>query len=476
MKHLFNLCATLCMCLWLAACGGGSSGSGSGSATTPLVVSGAAAELVMLPTEFRSLVITGGRPPYQVTSASPDAVVASMNNAVLNIAAVRSTSAAVKVLVSDALNTQVSFSVRVNASPGAITPTPASVNVAPGALATITLQGGVAPYAVVSARPDLVSASVQNSTVTLVGLLETIGTSLAISDSQGSTVSVPVAVTVPPETVTGVGMYTTMPGQLLLAPAQIRSYTVAGGDGPYTVTSSQPGVVSARMQGNVLVLQALSTGDSTVTLADLYVGRITRQVSVSYSASPLTLSSTAVSGTVGTTATILIGGGRPPYQMVGDGSKVVAGSVQNSNRLNVELIAPGSELVKIYDADYSSVNLSAYATGTAAPTTFSLLPAKLTISENLQTDATTGKAVQTLVSLKLYKAQTPVQVFSSAPMLLTPTLNGTTVEVRTPGTAAAPVPPCVDADTAVTITVVDAVGSTASTVITVSNTGACTAG
>lgn len=474
MKSAFNLCV-LCLCLWIAACGGGDSGSKVGTVTTPLVVSGAATELVMSQSEFRSLPITGGSPPYRVTSAAPDAVVASMSNAVLNIAAVRATSAAVKVVVTDALNTQVSFSVRVNSSSGAITAKPASITVAPGAVATVNLQGGVAPFAVVSARPDLVSTSVENSTVTLVGLLETIGTSLVISDSQGGTVTVPVAVTVPTETVTGVGMYTTMPGQLLLAPAQTRSYTVAGGDGPFTVTSSQPGVVSARMQGNVLVLQALSTGDSTVTLADLYVGRLTRQVAVRYSASPLMLSSTAVSGTVGTTATILIGGGRPPYQMVGDGAKVVAGSVQSSNRLSVELIAPGSELVKIYDADYSSVNLSAYATGTAAPTTFSLLPAKLTTSENLVTDATTGKAVQTLVSLKLYKAELPVQVFSSAPRLLIPTLNGSTVEVRTPGTATAPIPPCVDADTAVTITVIDAAGASASTVITVSNMGACAA-
>lgn len=80
------------------------------------------------------------------------------------------------------------------------------------------------------------------------------------------------------------------------------------------------------------------------------------------------------------------------------------------------------------------------ATGLALPTKFALSPTKVVISERLALGPT-GLPQQTVVSLNLSKAVAPVQVMS-APQLLLPTVVGSTVEVRTPGTAQSPLPPC----------------------------------
>jgi len=126
----------------------------------------------------------------------------------------------------------------------------------------------------------------------------------------------------------------------------------------------------------------------------------------------------------------------------------------------------------VYDSENTSVPLTVVATGLALPTKFALSPAKVVISERLALGPT-GLPQQTVVALNLSKAVAPVQVFSSAPQLLMPTVVGNTVEVRTPGTAQSPLPPCVDAEATVVITVIDSVGQSATADIVIRDAGAC---
>jgi hypothetical protein len=212
-------------------------------------------------------------------------------------------------------------------------------------------------------------------------------------------------------------------------------------------------------------------GASAITLSDATGQQLTRNVGVQAGSPPLALSSTVLVGVVGSQQTVQIAGGRPPYAMYSDGSGVVVGSVTGST-MTLTIMTSGNGRATVYDADRSTVVASVVATGTATPTVLTLLPAKVTISENLSLDAN-GKAQQTSLMLSLYAAASPVQVFSSAPGLLKPTLSGNTVVVTTPGTASAPLPACVDADTTVTITVIDALGKSVTSDILIRNTGAC---
>lgn len=460
---------------WLAGCGGGGNDSATPAAPVTALSMGTAGSVSLLPAEFRSLGITGGRKPYKVESADTGVVLAAVTDSTLSLAAIKSSLVPVNVVLTDAQMNKLTLAVSVgnHASLGDFVLSPARLAVVPGGVGLVSLQAGTPPFTAVPVSQGWVSAAVTDRSLTITGLLEVAETTVRITDSLGATRDLPVSVAAAASAGAGVALFTNLTSQTSLLPGTSKAFTVAGGTGPYTVTSSRPGVLAASVNGQTLRLHAGVAGSALVTVSDVLGAQVGHTVAVQGTPPPLALSSTALFGPVGTTASVTIVGGRPPYGMYGDASGVAAGSV-TGNVLSLALMAPGNGVVTVLDADFNTVTTTVVATGTAAPTKFTLSPTKLLIPEALALDAA-GKPQQTVIALKLYKAEPPVQVFSSAPALLKPTLNGSTVEVRTPGTAASPVPPCVDADTIVTITVLDAAGNTASTEITIRNGGACTA-
>lgn len=456
----------------LAGCGGGSDNPVVPPPATALSVGGVAS-VSLVTTEFKRLEITGGRKPYTVLSPDTNVVLAAVTDSTLSLAAVRSSPSPVNVVLTDAQKNKLTLAVSVGnqAALGDFVLAPTRLAVVPGGTGTVVLTGGATPFTAVPVGSGWVSAAVTERVLTVTGWLEVAETWVRITDSLGVAHLLPVSVA--PASSTGGALFTNLTAQTSLLPGSSKAFTVAGGTGPYTVVSGSPAVLAASMNGSTLRLQAGVAGSAVITVADAVGAQISRTVGVLGTPSPLALSSTALFGPVGTTATVTIVGGRPPYSMYGDASGVAAGSV-TGNTLSLELMGPGNGVITVLDADFNTTTTTVVATGTAAPTKFTLSPAKLIIPEALALNAA-GKPQQTVIALKLYKAEPPVQVFSSAPALLKPTLNGSTVEVRTPGTAASPVPPCVDADTIVTITVLDAAGNTASTEITIRNGGACTA-
>lgn len=460
---------------WLAGCGGGNDSATPAPPVTTLSVGGMGS-VSLVPAEFRRLSITGGRKPYKVESPDIGVVLAAVTDSTLSLAAIKSSLVPVNVVLTDAQMSKLTLAVSVgnHASLGDFVLSPARLAVVPGGTGLVSLQGGMPPFTAVPASQGWVSAAVTDRSLSITGLLEVAETTVRITDSLGVTRLLPVSVSPAGSAGAGVALFTNLTSQTSLLPGGGKAFTVAGGTGPYIVTSSRAAVLAASLNGQTLRLQAGVAGTAVITVTDALGTQISRTVAVLGTPSPLALSSSALFGAVGTTASVTIVGGRPPYGMYGDASGVAAGSV-TGNVLSLELMAPGNGVVTVLDADFNTVTTTVVATGTAAPTKFTLSPAKLLIPEALALDAT-GQPQQTVIALKLYKAEPPVQVFSSAPALLKPTLNGSTVEVRTPGTAASPVPPCVDADTIVTITVLDAAGNTATTEITVREGGACTAG
>jgi hypothetical protein len=464
---LITALAVMAMVL-LVGCGGGGSTTSS-AVTTPLSAGGTTA-LSMVPQQLVRLSLSGGLRPYTVTSSDATVVLASVSDSTLSLAAVKANATSVNVQLSDALKNKITLTVVVGSSAAApFSMLPTTLTLAPGAIGTVSLQGGTPPFTVASSSATEVAAWVSGRTVSVNGLVAATGVTVKVVDSLGVTGTLPVTVVTP--AAGAVALFTNVGTQEVLSTGSIRVFTVGGGTAPYVVSSGNPAAVRATLNGITLTLQGGVVGASAITLSDATGQQLTRNVGVQAGSPPLALSSTVLVGVVGSQQTVQIAGGRPPYAMYSDGSGVVVGSVTGST-MTLTIMTSGNGRATVYDADRSTVVASVVATGTATPTVLTLLPAKVTISENLSLDAN-GKAQQTSLMLSLYAAASPVQVFSSAPGLLKPTLSGNTVVVTTPGTASAPLPACVDADTTVTITVIDALGKSVTSDILIRNTGAC---
>lgn len=472
--------AVLGLLLALGACGGGSSNSSApiDPSNLPLAIEVAApgTGVSLVPSEFRQLVITGGQKPFAVVSRDPSVVLASVSDATLSLAGVKGSATAVEVVVTDALNKQFKLTVTV-ANPnglGAFELVPAAVALAPGGSKVVSILGGTLPYTVISGNTSVVTTSVEYSALTLTAGTEGVGIPVRVQDSTGLVRVLPVTVVATAYAATGVAFFTNLSAPQDLSPGASRTFTLGGGTGPYVVTSDRPDVVSATVRGATLLLKGGVAGQATLRLEDATGAWFPRLVSVQLVPVPLAVSSQAVYDAVGNSVALQILGGRPPYAMYGTASGVVAGSVSGSV-LNLTLLTAGNGFVTVYDAERNTVNVSVVATGTTTPTVLTLSPAAVSISENLAKDAS-GASVQTVVKLALFKATEPYQVFSSATSLLNVEKTTGGVLVKTPvDSTGKPLAPCVDADTKVTITVVDSsTGASVASVITVQNAGACT--
>lgn len=462
----------LVLVLLLPGCGGGSGYEGPTSPAAGALNVAGAPSLVLAPSEFRKLAISGGLPPYTATSPSTATLLAIANNDTLSLAGVKADPAPVNVVVADAARRSVTLAVTVTNNPaqGVLALSPDRLTMVPGGVATVALLAGTPPFTVQSPSSAHVSASVVGSTLTVSGHLETLDAQVRVLDSMGLVRLLPVTVAVPTSTGGG-ALFSNLPQPLSLPVGVTRAYTMGGGTGPYTVTAVNPAVVQPTVRGHLLSLTAGVPGTVPLVITDAVGAQLWKTVTVERGTAPLALSASELGGVTGDLLTAYVTGGRPPYRLGLDSSGIAAGSIFGST-LTLSLVNPGAGVATVYDSDNTTVPLTVVATGLALPTKFALAPAKVVISELLGIGPT-GLPQQTVVSLSLSKAIAPVQVFSSAPQLLMPTVVGNTIEVRTPGTALSPLPPCVDLDTTVIITVIDAAGQTATTDIVIRNVGAC---
>jgi hypothetical protein len=344
--------------------------------------------------------------------------------------------------------------------------------IAPGQTAVVSLTGGTPPFTAFPVNNVLVSVSTLGSAVSVTGLQETSEALVRIVDTAGVSRILPVAVSAQISNTPNASLFTNLPARPVLPPLSSRTYTISGGTPPYNVMAAQPAVLLPQVRGAALILQTGQVGTSQLTITDAAGFRLTYTVQVQGVMSPLSLSATEFSSVVGEKTGVWISGGRPPYR-VHTTNGVASGVIRDGNVLWLELMAAGNGIVTVYDADLNQVTMTVNAEKSSLPDKFTLAPQKVTISESLTFDAS-GNPQATVVPLRLTKAVSPVSVFSSYPGLLIPTFDGTFVSVHTPYQDGKPVPPCIDDDVIVTITVIDGMGQSASTDITIRDTGACT--
>ena len=357
--NLIRYFLVVVLAMFLSACGGGggSAGNPGGVAPIPPVVNdlfttapGSLTTVVGAAQEFS---ISGGTSPYTAASDNATIATASINGSSLTIGGVASGIAGV--LVRDARGASVAISVTVkSATLRDLFTTAASklvVSIGSASAQTYVVGGGTAPYTVTSSNAGVVSVGLTGNNMTLTGL--SAGTAnILVRDNTGA--SITLEVTVQPASV----LFTTAAGGVTVAVGTSPVYSVGGGTGPYTASSSNTSVATTSFLGNALTINGTAAGTANVVVRDSAGASTSVEVKVQLS-TPLFTTAAGVTVSVGSAPGYAVGGGIGPYTATSSNSSVAAVSLVGST-LTITGIAAGSTNIVVRD--------SSGATTTAAVT------------------------------------------------------------------------------------------------------------
>lgn len=158
------------------------------------------------------------------------------------------------------------------------------VQVGVGETATFNITGGGGDYKVVAENPAYVNASISGNAVTLSGVEKGIA-GVLISDAQGNYKHVTVK-----------SMYFKMTldksevlvGMKLGHTDGVANVTVLGGNGNYTAASADETIAKVKVNGDVVTIQGVKKGETTVTITDMMGLTQTVNVKVETTSIPFT--------------------------------------------------------------------------------------------------------------------------------------------------------------------------------------------
>lgn len=220
--------------------------------------------------------VQGGVPPYRAVSSSPGVTTSDVVGGSVRLSAVGLGTASIEIYDSTSA-APVKREVSVVSTAALFTSAPAALTLAAGSQKAFSVSGGVAPYSVASSNAVLVDASLSGTTLSIVSF-GSFGTgSIILKDSAGSSVSVAVTVG------SSGSLFTTAPGDLTLQGGNSRTFSVGGGTGPYSATSSNNSIVTASISGTSLTLIPQNKGAAKINIVDTTGTAIAINVSVEQS-------------------------------------------------------------------------------------------------------------------------------------------------------------------------------------------------
>jgi hypothetical protein len=209
--------------------------------------------------------VSGGVAPYTVSASDAAVVTASITGTTLNIKAVGSGKATLN--IRDSVGTLLISNVTATgASAGSLyTTAPSSIAISLGAAPTYTIQGGVPAYIASTSNANVATVTVANGNeLKITGVAAGIA-DIVLFDSTGS--SIKIATTVAGGT-GNVPLYSTAPDAITVIVGASPSYTIAGGAGPYVVTSSDVTVATVSQTGSTFTVNGVKAGTAVVSIHD----------------------------------------------------------------------------------------------------------------------------------------------------------------------------------------------------------------
>ncbi|MBF0316782.1 MAG: hypothetical protein HQL04_01285 [Nitrospirae bacterium] len=338
--------------------------------------------------------VRGGRRPYKVSVSDPQLVSTSISGSTLTVTTlVTITSANAKTVQVTVLDDKgkiasASLTLQISSSGMTITPPTRTLTTPPvGTTVTYTVSGGAAPYSVTVDKPQMVSATISGSTIsvtTLVPITASNATSVTIYATDSSSVSATATLNLSATT----GALRIDPATQTLTSPPVGSqatYTIIGGTRPYRTSVNLPQTVSTSTNGDTLTVTTLVaiTSATTVTINVTDANGLTGVATLNLSPAPansLTITpatrilTTPVKGTI---ATYTVSGGKTPYSVTTNSPQLASASVTGSTVTLTLLKDLTSGSITFYVTDVNG--LTGSGTLTIAAGTFSIYPETITL-------------------------------------------------------------------------------------------------
>ena len=449
--RFFSSLAALLLVVLLAACGGGGGSPGATPGTHTALFTTAPSNLTLSVGSAQEFTVAGGTGAYSAVSNNAAIAVAGVSENRLTLGAVSPGTAQITLRDSSGGATNISVTAVVQQL---FTTAPSSVTLVSGSSGAQTFRvgGGGGQFTATSSNVNIVTASLSGESLLVTGV--TAGTaSIVVRDNFGTLITIPVTVT----GASNLALFTSAPAAVTIAVRAAPVYTIGGGVGPYTATSSNTNVATAAVSEGNLTVTGVSTGTASIVIRDS-VGA-TLNIAVTVGGGQLTVNPSTATALIGDVLFARVTGGRAPYTAVVTNAAVADATITSDGLLRVALKQQaGSVPILITDADGLSTSFT--VTSAAGQPAIQMSPSALTISE-LSNDSLT---------FQVFGANGAIRAFSSDTSLLTAFASGNTVTVLTGSKGNR----CVAADTTVTISVVDSVGALATSAISIRNSASLT--
>lgn len=441
--------------------------------------------------------ISGGSPSYSAASSDPSIATATVTGSTLTINGLKSGSAQISVIDLRGI----SVKIQVSVGTGGVTPlfstAPTAVTFAKGIGATYSVGGGTGPYAATTSDTTVATVSVSGTSLTITGGTAGGSAQVRVVDATGASLTIGVTV----GSGTSSALFTSAPSVITLGidpagqvtAAGTQSYTIGGGTGPYTVTSSNVAMATVTIDKdnkNLMVITGISSSSSTnpdftitTTPANVVIrDSLGATVSIAVIVAPKTSGSTptvlpnAATANVGSTLNFSVSGGSPNISTIADPKLSYIVTVNNPSIASVTSISSGGSFtatmlnvgtttVSIVDSVGQATTLT--LTVNARSTALGISPNVWEIGENDKTAS---------IDLNIYGGTAPYRAFTSDLVLSSVSIATNIMTVGMGSQANRCITPVSTSGVSyggyeVTFTVVDATGAVATSALTIRDNG-----
>lgn len=302
--------------------------------------------------------INGGVGPFTAVASNPNVVAVAVGADSLSVTAANPGTSTVVVYDRTGASTKFELAVAgTTDSANLYTTAPESFFMPSKATATYKIAGGLGPYTVTSSNTAIAEATVNNGVLTVTSGSVAGKAALNIRDAKGSLVVVTANVSGD----SAVALYTTAPSAISIGLGAAPSYSIQGGIGPFTATSSNAAVAKASVAGNALNITGLSTGVADVVIFDSTGASVKVTATVQGGSAIVPLYTTApesITVAVGAKPTYTIAGGAAPYTVTSSNVNVITVSQAGTTFTAAGMVA-GLASITIHDANGTAVNIAA---------------------------------------------------------------------------------------------------------------------
>lgn len=405
--------------------------------------------------------IGGGSTVYNVGSSNTSIATAVINGNDLIISGISLGKATI--VVRDTTNGSLNIEVTVGTGDivSLFTTAASDIVVAPNATPTYKISGGRAPYTVSSSNVSVATASVSGNTLNITGVIAG-SAKILVKDDLGTTVTINIVV----GTGTQVALFTTAPSSLALGVGDAASYTISGGSAPYSVASSNPSVAAVSLVGTTFNITGSKAGVAQISIRDSLGASVQVSATITATSSAtLEVLPGSVSGSVGDTLSFKISGGAPTFTVTNNNpsiATVTPTSLGDGGVFTAKLLNVGNTTVSVVDAQGQVKTITITATG--ASSILRLSPASFTVGEDYNS----------IIALSIFGGTGPYTALTSDLVMSSATISGTTLNVGL-GSQTSRCIRIVDTGGvvqnggtySVTLTVIDSLGASATSTMTI---------